>query len=66
MSLGGCVKATGSPGRVCPPLIPYTQAYLNGVADELDQILATYPKVAKMVSDYGITRKHIRACLKQR
>ena len=65
-SLAGCVTADGKPGRVCPPLIPYSQAYLNETADELEEILDRYPHVARMVSDYGVTRKHIRACLGQK
>lgn len=61
--LAGCVKANGQPSNFCPKLIPHTQAFWNGLADDIDEIVKTYPRVQVLVDDTGLYIKQIKRCI---
>lgn len=65
LPLGLLMLSTAACGTVvsssCPALVPYDQAAMDKLADELDA-LPPGAEIRTMMADYGATRAQIRAC----
>lgn len=59
--LAGCVVGIGP--RSCPQLIPHPQSFWTGLADDIDAVVAQYPRIQVLVDDYNITIKQIKRCI---
>ena len=46
---------------VCPPVVPYDQAFLDRAVAELD-LLPDSSALETMISDYAVMRDQARAC----
>lgn len=49
----------------CPPLKEYDKLFQSALAKEIEEMLYRYPYTLRALSDYGITRDQIRACLEK-
>lgn len=63
--LSGCVPGSIKLADICPTLFPYDAEFQQELAREMEEILDTYPAVAKVIVDNGVTRQQIRSCLRK-
>ena len=49
----------------CVPLQAYSLEFQLEAGRELMEIMDTHPNVSKMMTDFGVSRDLIRACLKK-
>jgi hypothetical protein len=61
--LAGCKTEVFS--RLCPPLKEYNQEFRTKLAAEMTEALGKYPTILQVITDYGVTRDDIRACIKR-
>ncbi len=57
----GCVPAVGP--RSCPKLITHPQAFWDGLASDVDEIVKTYPRVQVLVDDTYLYIRQIKRCI---
>lgn len=59
--LTGCVPGIGP--NSCPKLIPHTQEFWDGLANDVDEIVKTYPRIQVLVDDTYLYIRMIKRCI---
>ncbi len=62
--LTSCATAPSEPQHACPPVVQYSQDFMDTAAEELGVLgeMRNYSVIVEMMKDYAVMREQARVC----